>query len=1463
MFLGLFVFGVMDTKVVAISFEHCGVGYYCAGGSKGYTHYQCVYSSLQKKCIRSSVGNFTLTCNSSQCRVIEYDGSCVSGSPPCVTHSTGDINCCAACNCSWKNGDCDSSGYRTQTYTCAHSSCGGGQTRSVYDSTCCTGCSCTPSSCSGDYPLTSCPSGSSCESTTHTCTKLDSCGNSCGGTESRTCYQCIKNAPSLPDCPTGYSTTDSGCRVSACPSGWTLENGACKARNSDGCGGYFGYRYCYRDSEYSTAPSTPTTLTVRLGTTDYNITGTTSTNPSIIDYDMVSARKIFSNAVPSGAYYSYKLFNAYSGGSTTLSYEGTTQVQPSSGNFTPSAGPARFEAQHFYYKCFNQNPNTKLYSGTKTGFFCLEANIIDISQPSYKPSSLTFRLNPYTISLSETSDTVIPLVCEGETPEVYIPAVSLPEAKGIRYNYFARDSSNTQLFETVSSTNRVNFTPVSYLQTEGNTGSVTGSFETLNWCDNNWKYSPTRTGRFKVETNDPLPKPAQLDLCVSGLCATGGLSENSSNPSLVRVSCTQGDTQMSLSSVLGTLYNRNLYEYSSANFATILSENRVQVYPNSPTYLKEGDSGSITGRHMRKDRCNIGEQYSPSITGYYKVEVNEPVDAPEDVYMRIDGQETKLSKDQSKPTKIKMPSTNKNVQTALKSISLPHTAHPSQYGYRFEVNNWGVDQEWIRWNLCSSPYPEDYCTEADQARLQNFVPSGMDVLEVLKEGARGHVVGGYYTCNLCGCPHNGAPNGTRVDSGLESGYYLVNRNPEMEGLIQFDPELQGVKNCVPDDNHTGLTEGNTIAVTIEGRDYDGEDEISGMVLYLVKEDKANSIHSLKSISDRPGSYTGTDSDSVGIMIKKKPQSSSWTTNDFELYVTTGQNGTWIVRRLQGEEVTVENTARDDIITINNISADKKNIQEGESSYEKVIFKFDLTFHSPGEDNLYLDGTYQIWGMVFDQYMIFKPEGEAYSYIDQTRGMRNDFNWTFDFNPPVIGEHLKFQPSPPSHIYIELDPSDLHDNQGSGVRNIILDAYRTDYEHIDDLVLELPLNKPDGELESNATIRPLTAWLEDDIGRFNVENSWNLGTNAWPERVLVNMLNNEEGDLIFFATAFDRACNYSTNQGVRIDLRSWIATKGGVMYSANTFGPEAKELDPDTAIQSYRLPAGVLSLKTLTEYQILNEMTTGTKVLMSKIDQFLGKITHNVAGGGFQDKGGVRAVRAEKIQDDNNLNRFWFNYFKLKLEKERDNESPQFEYFETKGDAEIRTLGSVCKESKVCVIYSKDSITLANKSNDGEKETFFCDRKALIMSEGDIHIEPDFVNVDPAVGKMTGCIIIANGNITIGEGQYRSVPGRIGNDGGVVGYDYIEAFMIAEGQILIQSADRNKAVRDGLEIKGSLVSFGTGVEEKSIYIQRSLKLHTLTNPVLVMLWDMRYAKISEYFFGKDSNLYKQEVGFKVF
>jgi hypothetical protein len=52
----------------------------------------------------------------------------------------------------------------------------------------CTGCSCIVT-CSGSYPLESCPAGHNCSTTTKTCIKVDSCGDPCGGQNSKTCYK--------------------------------------------------------------------------------------------------------------------------------------------------------------------------------------------------------------------------------------------------------------------------------------------------------------------------------------------------------------------------------------------------------------------------------------------------------------------------------------------------------------------------------------------------------------------------------------------------------------------------------------------------------------------------------------------------------------------------------------------------------------------------------------------------------------------------------------------------------------------------------------------------------------------------------------------------------------------------------------------------------------------------------------------------------------------------------------------------------------------------------------------------------------------------------------------------------------------------------------------------------------------------------------------------------------------------
>jgi len=159
----------------------------------------------------------------------------------------------------------------------------------------------------------------------------------------------------------------------------------------------------------------------------------------------------------------------------------------------------------------------------------------------------------------------------------------------------------------------------------------------------------------------------------------------------------------------------------------------------------------------------------------------------------------------------------------------------------------------------------------------------------------------------------------------------------------------------------------------------------------------------------------------------------------------------------------------------------------------------------------------------------------------------------------------------------------------------------------------------------------------------------------------------------------------------------------------------------------------------------------------------------------------------------------------------------------------------------------------------------CDKKTLVMIDGDIHIEPDIFNGGD--GNINGCIFVASGNISIGAGEWKTQD-YSGYE--AIKYDYMEAFMIAENKLDLELADvyyPNSTdriyMRDGLEIHGGLVAFGSdlGPGESAVQVNRSLALFNNVLPTVVTSWDPRYAKLSEIFFGTGASLYKQEVGFK--
>ncbi len=117
------------------------------------------------------------------------------------------------------------------------------------------------------------------------------------------------------------------------------------------------------------------------------------------------------------------------------------------------------------------------------------------------------------------------------------------------------------------------------------------------------------------------------------------------------------------------------------------------------------------------------------------------------------------------------------------------------------------------------------------------------------------------------------------------------------------------------------------------------------------------------------------------------------------------------------------------------------------------------------------------------------------------------------------------------------------------------------------------------------------------------------------------------------------------------------------------------------------------------------------------------------------------------------------------------------------------------------------------------------------------ISPDILNSD----SESGCFFLAGGNITIQAGEDKSA--------GTFGYDLVEGYLIAGGNIL------SNTERDGIEVHGGLIALN------NVSINRNLQLYNTLYPMVAISNDPRYVKLSEQFFGTTDGIYKQEVGFK--
>jgi hypothetical protein len=483
---------------------------------------------------------------------------------------------------------------------------------------------------------------------------------------------------------------------------------------------------------------------------------------------------------------------------------------------------------------------------------------------------------------------------------------------------------------------------------------------------------------------------------------------------------------------------------------------------------------------------------------------------------------------------------------------------------------------------------------------------------------------------------------------------------------------------------------------------------------------------------------------------------------------------------------------------------------------------------------YVEGNYELSAMVFDEYMLLTP-----TIIDQYYVIKDCRvgGWNFDLRSPLFTQEPAQSIIAAGQIRFDWELEDTT----SGIKNVVINAYGHNTEE------EVSLLIPDDGQE-NIALTGGGPPEEDEIGIMTGDNRWLLTYD--PPRlsdssyILSGTGGNEEGNIDYYFTGFDQACNdVLASEGV--NLNPWITAKGGLVHSAGSVGANSKD------VSEY----GSYLNDILTRVQA-NELDTGTELISSRSDGII-NIIHPELG----------AVSAHSTFNSNSKDTFWFNYLKSKL----DYQQTILELTEMESLSGDSFVG-LCRydEDRTCVFYP------VSEACDGENcfvytdvdisvpKNYICDKNTLIMTEGSINIEPDIYN--GSEDDISGCIFVARNNITVGAGDWKTGWVSTVDE---MKYDYVDAFMLAENKVSVPLVDvltgSGSVIehRDGLEVYGGIVAFGRelGSGESAVDVKRSLRLYNNYMPTVATTWDPRYAKLSEIFFGTSAVMYKQEVGFK--
>jgi len=489
----------------------------------------------------------------------------------------------------------------------------------------------------------------------------------------------------------------------------------------------------------------------------------------------------------------------------------------------------------------------------------------------------------------------------------------------------------------------------------------------------------------------------------------------------------------------------------------------------------------------------------------------------------------------------------------------------------------------------------------------------------------------------------------------------------------------------------------------------------------------------------------------------------------------------------------------------------------------VTMKFSISFKEDGDTllaNKPSEGNYKIWLMAndtfgFTPYDNYEDEDAIVKNAVHNKWITNERiryydqwvdtikSWNLNFDSP--GVHLTYEPEGTSNIEVKWsftpDP-ELPSEFNASVINL----YKSSDLNIDKVYfngVEFNLE----EIPSDIDTRKIGS-LDNNVEKYLIKITSGGGNGSGILSFGTQQIG--QGKLHFFITGFDKGGNVGRSGQVDIDLRDWLITQGGLLYS------DYIDMNVNRGEEPTEWPLKNLLKKVPHENADISTELVGIKSPGTPTQPSKSEITKSFM---------IRPFTTPDADPG--------YYVSL---KER--------YNRRKPYLSIKDLGNI---SSISGSYGVSETEIAVVERDGDFRVyndFVCDRQGVFFVSGDLTIEGKITNGN--VNK-DACIFIVGGTVTVGDG----VPFSESQ----LQYDEVNAYILSDGNI---SIERDDVDYNGLYISGGIHSLSNpGVEFK-----RSLKVaDRLRFPALVVNHHSKYGILAGRLFGNEILMQQTEVGLK--